>query len=503
MTTTGQFLFAPLLFQFFLAVLLLFLWRRTDLQRWASIFGNLIGLGLASMLFLRVWRGGALSVQAGGWEAPFGITLVADMFSATLVLLTSAIGLAVAIYSAASVQELRLRLGYFPILQFLLMGLAGAFLAGDIFNLYVWFEIIIISSFVLITIGGERLQLEGAVKYFTINVLASVIFLTAIAILYGLAGTLNLADLAVKAKDINNQALFNVSALMFFAGFGIKSAVFPLYFWLPASYHAPPAAVSAVFAGLLTKVGVYALMRIFSLVFTADPFIYEFMGWIAILTLFTGGVGALVQNNIRRVFSFFIVCHIGFMIAGLAIFSRPALAGAVFYMAHDIVVKANLFLLAGLIFKIRHTNSIKKLGGLYAEYPRLSLLLAVPLFSLVGIPPLSGFWPKVSLVLAGLEGRHYLLVGAMLLASFLTLIIIARLWAEVFWKNGQAPEIKPNAGYFPAMEPKRRALLVAPIAMLALASLYIGFAAEHLQLLSDRIASELSDPASYIRAVLP
>ena len=344
MNTTGQFLLAPLLFQFFLAVLLLFFWRRTDWQRGASVAGNFIGLGLALALFQRVWREGTISVQAGGWEAPFGITLVTDMLSATLVLLTSVVGLAAAVYSAAAIREQRLKLGYFSILQFLLMGLTGAFMSGDIFNLYFWFEIIIISSFVLITIGGDRMQLEAAVKYFTINILASVIFLTAIAILYGLAGTLNMADLAGKVKDIDNQGLLHVSALLFFAGFGIKSAVFPLYFWLPASYHAPPAAVSAVFAGLLTKVGVYALIRIFSLVFTTDPFIYDFLGWIAVLTLFTGGVGALVQNNIRKVFSYFIVCHIGFMIAGLAMFSQVSLAGAAFYMVHDIVVKANLFL---------------------------------------------------------------------------------------------------------------------------------------------------------------
>ncbi len=501
--TTSQLLLAPLLFQFFLAVLLLFLWRRPNWHAWVSMAGNFVGLLLTGALFRRVWQGGILSVQMGNWEAPFGITLVVDMLSATLLVLNAIIGLAVAIYSAGTIDERRLRLGYFPILQFLLMGLAGAFMTGDIFNLYVWFEVIIISSFVLITIGGEQLQLEGAVKYFTLNILASVIFLTAIAILYGLAGSLNMADLAVRARDIDNQALLNICALMFFVAFGIKSAVFPLYFWLPASYHTPPPAVAAAFAALLTKVGVYALIRVFTLVFTGAPFFYEFLGGIAMLTIFTGGVGALVQNDIRKALSYLIVCHIGFMVAGLAMFSQTGLAGAVFYMVHDMAVKANLFFGAGLIYQLRHTNSIKKLGGLYAEYPRLSLLLAVPLFSLVGIPPLSGFWPKVSLVLAGLENQDYLLVGVILLGSFLTLFIIARLWAEVFWKNGDNPDKKPQATYFHDMEWKRRAMIIAPIVMLALASLYIGFAAEHLQLLSSRIASELLDSKLYIKAVLP
>lgn len=500
---TSQFIFVPLLFQAFLAILLLFFWRRTNWQRGLSIAGNFVSVGLALTLFQQVWNQGILSAQAGNWDAPFGITLVADTFSATLVLLTAAVGFAVSIYSAGTISKQRLELGYFPILQFLLMGLTGAFITGDIFNLYVWFEVIIISSFVLITIGGERLQLEGAVKYFTLNILASVIFLTAVAILYGLTGTLNMADLSMKVKTIDNQALLNVSALMFFAGFGIKSAIFPLHFWLPASYHTPPPAVSAVFAGLLTKVGVYALIRIFTLIFTSDPFLYELMGWIAVLTLFTGGVGALMQNNIRKIFSYFVVCHIGFMIAGLSMFTELALAGAVFYMVHDIVVKTNLFLSAGLIYKIKGSNSMRALGGLYAAYPKLSLLMAVPLFSLVGIPPLSGFWPKLSLILAGLEGRQYVLIGAMLLGSFLTLFVIARLWAEVFWKDGEDLPRRDKHRYFDEMTANRKAILVTPIILLALASLYIGFAAEHVQILSARIASELFDANSYIRAVFP
>ena len=198
--------------------------------------------------------------------------------------------MAVSFFSSASVIPARLRFGYFPIYHFLLLGLTGAFLTGDIFNLYVWFEIIIISSFVLITLGGEKAQIEGAVKYFTLNILASIIFLTAIAVLYGLAGSLNMADLSVLVPKLENRGLVEVAAILFLVGFGIKSAVFPLYFWLPASYHTPPSAVSAIFGGLLTKVGVYALIRIFSLIFTNDVFLGQILLVIAILTLFSGGV---------------------------------------------------------------------------------------------------------------------------------------------------------------------------------------------------------------------
>jgi multicomponent Na+:H+ antiporter subunit D len=499
---TISILILPLLFQFLLAIALVFFWDKTRVQRLLSMGGSLVGLVLSCALFLRVWREGVQTMQAGNWPAPFGITFAADTLSAVLVVLTAVAGLAVAIYSSGVMHRARLKFGFYPILHFLLAGLTGAFLTGDIFNLYVWFEIIIISSFVLITLGGERMQLEGAVKYFTMNMLASVIFLTAIAVLYGLTGTLNMADLAIKVKAIDNRGLVNVSAMLFFIGFGIKSAVFPLHFWLPASYHTPPAAVGAIFAGLLTKVGVYALIRLFSLVFVGDPFLYQLLSVVAMITLFTWAVGALVQNNILKVFSWLIVCHIGFMVAGLGMFSQAALAGAVFYLVHDIIVKTNLFLVGGLIYKIRGTNSMRDLGGLYGAYPVLALLMAVPLFSLVGIPPLSGFWPKISLVLAGVETGQYLLVGFIIFASFMTLVVIAKLWGEVFWKKAPALEKRPHFRYFERMKPMKKAQILFPIAFLGLVSLYIGFGAEHIQLLSARIAGELLDGRPYIEAVL-
>ena len=240
---TQQIILYPLLLQMLLAIILMFFWRKINAQRIISMFGSLVHLAVSITVFAYIWNNGTQTVQAGSWEAPFGITFIADTFSATMVLLTSIAGLAVSIFSSGSVIGDRLRFGYFPIFHFLLLGLTGAFLTGDIFNLYVWFEIIIISSFVLITIGGEKAQLEGAVKYFTLNFLASMIFLTAIAVLYGLTGSLNMADLANKVAAVENRALVEITAILFLIGFGIKSAIFPLYFWLPASYHTPPSAV--------------------------------------------------------------------------------------------------------------------------------------------------------------------------------------------------------------------------------------------------------------------
>ncbi|WP_081208535.1 proton-conducting transporter transmembrane domain-containing protein [Salegentibacter sediminis] len=498
---TQQLILYPLLLQLLLSILLMFFWYRINAQRVISILGSILHLGLTIFVFSFIWNNGTQTLQAGSWEAPFGITFIADSLAITLVLLTAIAGLAVSIFSSSAMIPDRLRFGYFPIFHFLLLGLNGAFLTGDIFNLYVWFEIIIISSFVLITLGGEKAQLEGAVKYFTLNFLASMIFLTAIAVLYGLTGSLNMADLAIKVSEIENRALVQITAVLFLIGFGIKAAVFPLYFWLPASYHTPPSAVSAIFGGLLTKVGVYALIRVFSLIFVGDAFLDEILLVIAILTLFSGGVGALVQNNIKKVFSYLIICHIGYMILGLGMFTEVAIAGAIFYLIHDIIVKTNLFMVSGLIYRIKGSSSMRALGGFYSNYPKLSLLIFIPLFSLVGIPPLSGFWPKISLITASFDTQSYWGLAGIIFASFITLVVIAKLWAEVFWKNpGEIPKRK-KFDYFHKMGKYRKLGFVVPIVFLSFVSLYIGFGAENIQILSSRVAQELMDKQLYIDAV--
>lgn len=497
-----QLLMYPLLLQMFLAIVLMFAWNKTGWQKFISITGSLLNLAFSVWLFMEVWQQGTLTIQAGNWAAPFGITFVADTLSATLVLLTALAGLAVSSFSAGSVIPPRLKFGFFPIFHFLLLGLNGAFLTGDIFNLYVWFEIIIITSFVLLTIGGEKAQLEGAVKYFTLNILASIVFLTAIAVLYGLTGSLNMADLVSKVAAVENRTLVQVNALLFLVGFGIKSAVFPLYFWLPASYHTPPSAVSSIFGGLLTKVGVYALLRVFTLIFDLDALLENVFLVIAILTLFSGAIGAIVQNNIRKIFSYLVICHIGYMIAGLGMMTELAIAGAVFYLIHDIMVKTNLFMVSGVIYKLKANHNINKLGDLYADHPKLSLLFFIPLFSLVGIPPLSGFWPKLSLISAGWISENYLLIGSILFASFITLFVIVKLWAEVFWKNGEKLPESRKFPYFKTLPKIKKVQMVAPIVLLSIVTLYIGFGAEHIQILSTRIAHELVDNQEYINAVL-
>jgi multicomponent Na+:H+ antiporter subunit D len=447
-----------------------------------------------------VGQNGIQVSQMDNWPAPFGVTMVADLLSAIMVTLTGLVGLSVAVYSLASIDPQREAFGYYPLLHVLLMGVSGAFLTGDIFNLYVWFEVMLIASFVLLALGGERNQLEGAFKYVTLNLLASAVFLAAVGILYGVAGTLNMADLARQFEVVKSPGLVTTLAVLFLIAFGIKAAIFPLFFWLPASYHTPPAAVSAIFGGLLTKVGVYALIRVFTLIFTQDvAYTHMLILILSGLTMITGILGALTQTDFRRILSFNLISHIGYMLMGLGMFTPLALAGSVFYIIHHIVVKTNLFLLSGVVRWLGGSYQVKRLGGLYRVYPGVALLFLVTALSLAGIPPLSGFWPKLVLLQAGLEQEQYAIIAVALVASLLTLLSMTRIWTEAFWKerpqdaSGPSDDVRPAQAWF---------LYLLPVATLALLIVAMGLAAEPIFDLATRAATQLSNPAGYREAVL-
>lgn len=496
----SNFIIFAILIPLISAVVLLSLWYYPRIQRWTGVASNLILLVFASFMMYSVRNGEIITMQAGNWEAPYGITFVLDAFSALMILLTAISGFAVGLYSAISIESRRASFGYFPLLHFLIMGLCGSFLAGDIFNLYVWFEVIIISSFALITLGGEKAQLAGAMKYVTLNLIASVIFLTGIAILYGILGTLNLADLALKVAESDQKGLINTIAVLFLVAFGIKSALFPLYFWLPDSYHTPPAAVSAIFGGLLTKVGVYAFIRVFSLLFMSDPFIGNILIILAVITMIIGAAGALNVNNIRIIFSYLIISHIGIMISGLGMFSTLALTGAIFYMVHDIIAKTNLFLISGMIHNLKGSYNIDKLGSLFNDYPKLSVVFALAMFSVVGIPPLSGFWPKILLLQSAMSLHEYWVIGAILIASFFTLWAMVRIWAKVFWEEQKVVDKTTNR-FRQRSTNKRGAMLISVLGLLGV-TLYLGFGWRTVTDLCGIIAAQLIDTSDYIKAVL-
>jgi len=498
-------LVAPILIPLLTAGVTVAFWRAARFRAWCGVVGAAALLAAGGLLLAATAGGQVRTVQIGNWPAPFGITLAVDLFSALMVLITGIIGLMVAVYSLADVDIPRQRYGYFPLFHILLAGVCGAFITGDIFNLYVWFEVMLMASFLLLALGSERAQLEGAFKYVTINLISSMVFLTGVGILYGTVHTLNLADLALRVPEMMDRHghLVRACAMLFGVCFGLKAAVFPLFFWLPASYATPPAAVSAVFAGLLTKVGVYALIRVFTLVFGSITGIYALILVVAGLTMLVGVLGAVAQFEMRRILSFHIISQIGYMIMGLGLLvsSDPGvrtlgLTAGIFYIIHHIIVKTNLFLVSGTVRQLGGTYDLRSLGGL-VRAPLLSALFLIPALSLAGIPPLSGFWAKLGLIEAGFLGGQNTIVIVALLTSLLTLVSMMKIWNEVFWKP--APQDAPEPAE--PMAPGQWAARFIPIALLAGLTVLIGLFPAPLLTLAGRAADRLLNPAAYISAV--
>lgn len=459
----------------------------------ANISSCVVQLVIACLIVGRAAAGDVLALNPGAWPAPLGIVLVADCLSAAMVLVTAVVGLMVAVY-AASAGTGKFR-GYFaPLYQALLLGVNGSFLTGDLFNLYVWFEVMLMSSFVLVALPGGRAQLEAAFKYLTLNFIASAFFLVGLGVLYGIVGSLNMADLATKLATEEDTDLVLSSAVLFLVAFGIKAGVFPFYFWLPSSYHVTPTPVAAIFAGLLTKVGVYACMRVFTLVYAGQQ---EFLAWvllpIGILTMVTGVFGAASQFFIPRILSFHIISQIGYMIVGLAMFTRGALAATVFYIIHHIIVKSNLFLIGGIIGRRTGTQALKQTGGLYEKAPLFALLFLVPAMSLGGIPPLSGFFAKFLLVREGLEQGYGWVMAIALAVGLLTLYSMIKIWNEAFWKSAPLGERQPDRRVPIGM--------LAPVFLLACCTLLFGIFPSVFMDYSIRAADQLKDPKVYIKAV--
>jgi multicomponent Na+:H+ antiporter subunit D len=490
-------LLMPIIIPLATAGLMLASWRRRAFHRWLTILGMAALFGVSLVLLATVRAEGIQVVHVGGWRAPIGISFVADLLSAAMVVITAFIGLMVALYSLPIIDARRETFGYHPLFHILVMGICGAFLTGDLFNLFVWFEVMLIASFVLLSLGAEKKQLAGAIRYVTINLISSAVFLSAVGLLYGLVGTLNMADLAVRLSNDQQPALITTIAMLFIVCFGIKAAIFPLFFWLPASYHTPPIPITAIFAGLLTKVGVYAMIRVFTLIFVQDiAFTHTLIMGLSALTMLTGVLGAVAQNEFRRVLSFHIISQIGYMTLGLGLFTVAGLAGSIFYIIHHIVVKNNLFLISGIAAKLGGSYELGQLGGLYKRHWWLALFFMIPAMSLAGIPPLSGFFAKLTLIAATLEAAEYLLVGIALIVGLLTLFSMIKIWNEAFWK-APPEEIEPGR-----LSLGVRSMALTPIAISCIVTVFIGLGAGYVLQFSIDAANQLMNPQAYITAVL-
>lgn len=458
-----------------------------------GVFANLI----ACLILLYMTRNGDIIVsQMGGHPAPYGITLAVDALSAVMLCITAVVTFAVVLFSHVTIDVNRERFSYYPLLGFLLLGVNFAFLTGDLFTLYVAFEVMLMSSFVLLTLGGERAQLAGGLRYVTLNLISSTIFLIAAGLTYATAGTLNLAQLADRLAVLPSPGISTVLAGLFLVAFGIKAAIFPLFFWLPASYHTPPIAVTALFGGILTKVGIYSMWRVLVMVFPHDLiFLQPLILMLAALTMVTGVLGAIAQTDVRRLLSFHIISQIGYLLMGIGLLTERSMTGAVFFVVHVILAKTALFLISGIAYSLQGSYELKKLGGLQRSRPFLAFIFLLAAFSLAGIPPLPGFWAKLTLIYAGIEAGQYGIVAIALLVSILTLYSMTKIWHEVFWKP--AP-----AGTYPVPSPGQMRRLLVPTVMLVGIILFIGLYAEPLVQMSAHAARGVLDPTDYIATVL-
>ncbi len=481
--------------------------KRTIIQPLLGI-SFLVLLVISNIYMLRhVLEQGVVTMVMGRWLPPFGIAFTVDKIGALFCLVASIVALAGAVYGMADMGKSQRRYGFYPFLLFLLTGVSGAFLTGDVFNLYVWFEVLLIASFGLIILGSEKVQIDGAVKYAVLNLIATTLFLAATGYLYGVFGTLNMADLATKAADYPVGAPILTIGGLFILAFGMKAAAFPVYFWLPASYHTPNIVVSAVFAGLLTKVGVYALLRIVVMVLPAVRADFaEVVAWMAALTMLIGALGALAQSDLRRMLGFLVVSGIGSMFVGVALGTTEALSGAILYAVHSIVVMTALYFAVGIMGRVSGGFEMRRLGGLYRYDHAFSALFFILFIAVSGLPPFSGFWPKVILVDASLETGYGWLAFALLLSGFLTTVAVGRVWLHVFWRGGRegTPDgvlDVPGAAARLAYVPADQRVMLGSLVVLVVLVMYLGLMPEPVLAIAQDGAAGLVDPARYIGSV--
>ena len=478
------------------AGLTLALFGRPRLQRVVSLV-VLSAVLVVAVALLVLADDGPLVSEVGGWAAPVGIALVADRLSALMLTVSAAVVLCVLVYSLSQEQDSDQQTApvsiYHPTYLVLVAGVANAFLSGDLFNIYVGFEILLAASYVLLTLGGSRERMRAGSIYVVVALLSSLLFLAAIAMTYAATGTLNLAQLAQRLPEIDPSVRLVLQVMLLLA-FAVKAAIFPLSAWLPDSYPTAPAPVTAVFAGLLTKVGIYAMIRTQTLLFPGGR-LDDVLLAAGLATMLVGILGAVAQDDIKRLLSFTLVSHVGFLVFGIGLSSQAGWTATMYYAVHHITVQTALFLVAGLVERFGGTLSLTRLGGLARSAPVLAVLFFVPAMNLAGIPPMSGFLGKLGLIQAGVAADRPLawaLVVGSVVTSLLTLYALVKAWNKAFWQTPPVP--------LPALRVPRG--MTASTAALVGASLALTAFAGPLYAYADRSAAALVARTPYIEAVL-
>lgn len=486
-----------LLIPLFTVVVTLLAWRRPAWQRWCGLTGAL-GLLLAAIAL--VWRVGSDGIQVlhlGGWQAPVGIVLVADALAATVVLAASVIGVLVALLAWARLEDEPTPPAHQALVHCTLMGVCGAVLAGDLFNLFVWFEVTLMASFVLMVLDGRRAPVEGGVKYLVLNLISSMAFLIAIGVVYGLVGTLTLADIgrvvAGHGGITAHPGLLAAAGLMLGA-FATKAALFPLSAWLPSSYHTPPTAVTVLFSALLTKVGIIAILRVFTHALPLDGGALAMVfGFCAAASMVTGVLGAAVQMELRRILSFHSISQLGYIAVGVAVGGVHGVAAALFLLLHHLVVKSALFLAAGIARRRCGSDDVRRQAGLGRDALLLVPMLVVAA-SLAGIPPFSGFIAKLGIVMSAVHAEAWIVVALALGVGFFTLYSMCKVaLAWLAAPPDTAPATPREAGLRPAY---------TVLVILAVLSLAMGVAGGPLAEWCQLAAAQMLDVAAYRAAVL-
>lgn len=483
----------PVVLPIMAALMMLLVPRPTLFRR---VFATLVLsslLGLALWMVVHVQAEGPLVLRVGGWLAPYGIVLVGDTLAAIMLCLSSATALACALYGFAenaAVDEHPMRL---PLLLMLLAGIDLSFLTGDLFNLFVAFEVMLLSSYALLTLEAGASESRRALPYLTLNLVGSALFLATCGFAYSLFGTLNFAEMIGRADLLAGDIRVTMLAVLMLLVFGLKAGVFPLYYWLPISYPMLPAPMAAFYAGMLTKVGVYVLLRIFGTVLPPQlDTVHTLIAWTAGLTMVIGVLGAVAQGRVQTILSYHIVSQIGFMVLAIGLFSPFAFTAAIFYIIHHIIVKAALFLVGGVVIRANGTDDLARTGGLWRAAPWLGIVFVIQAMSLAGLPPLSGFWGKFMIIQEGLSQGEWVLVGMSLVASVLTMMSMLKIWLGAFWRGDAAASVN--------YDKNAKRMTAVGVGMVAV-SLVIGLGAETFVKVARHAANETLDRAGYVSVV--